>query len=103
MEHYSTTKFTTRLIELKLTTVEALLNGHSRKRTALLMAAMHHKTQFFSTPIQSQSFYIPVNDQLHLRTPFYRPRRGCPLTKASTLYVLFTYLMLVSGNTFNEN
>ena len=73
MKHYSTTKFTTRLIEVKLTTVEALLNGHSRKRTALLMAAMHHKTQFFSTPIQSQFFYIPVNDQLHLRTPFYRP------------------------------
>ena len=39
-----------------------------------------HKTPFFSTPIQTLYFYIPVSGQLPLRTPFYSQ-----LTRASPI------------------
>ena len=58
---------------------------------------------FSQLPYKLIFFNIPVSNQFRLRTPFCRPWRGCPLTRASTLYVLFTQLMLLSENAFNTN
>ena len=71
-------KFTERFIRVKLTTVEALVSE-----------------QLYLWPPSQNPFFlnsytnIPVSNQFRLRTPFCRPWRGCPLTRASTLYVFF--------------
>ena len=86
--------------------------GSSRKRTALLTAAFKkgrfsqlpyklriltfpyaasfpysrlHKSPFFSTPMRTLYFYIPVSGQLQLRTPFPRPV-GVPCSRELPLY-----------------
>ena len=46
-----------------------------------------HKTLFFSTPIQTLYFYIPISGQLMLWTPFF-VSQWCLLTRASTIQVL---------------
>ena len=47
-------------------------NGHSRKQKALLYGHLH-KMSFFSTPIQTLYFYIPLSSQPQLQTPFLLP------------------------------
>ena len=50
------------------------LSGHSRKQTALLTATFT-KPCFSQPPmIQALYFYIPINGQLQLQTPFHVPR-----------------------------
>ena len=56
-------------------------NGCSHKWAALLMAAFI-KTSFFSTPIQTLYFYIPLSVQLQKRTTFFASR-VCLLQRAS--------------------
>ena len=56
-------------------------NRRSHKWAALLMAAFI-KTSFFSTPIQTLYFYIPLSVQLLKRTTFFASR-VCLLQRAS--------------------
>ena len=65
---------------------------HSLKRTALVLTAAFSRPRFFSTPIQTPYFFIPVSGQLHLRTPFSSPEdlpEGVRLRQLP-LYILYT-------------
>ena len=62
------------------------LSGHSRKQTALLSATFT-KPCFSQLPmIQALYFYIPINSQLQLQTPFSRPT-GCLLTRVCMCFL----------------
>ena len=63
------------------------LSGHSRKQTALLTATFT-KPCFSQLPmIQALYFYIPINSQLQLQTPFSRPKGVCLLEFACAFYL----------------
>ena len=62
-------------------------NGHSRKRKTLLMA-IFTKPCFSQPPmIQALYFYISINGQLQLQTPFTRPKGVCLLKFAYFFYL----------------
>ena len=48
-------------------------NGHFCKWTAIHYVHLH-RSPFFSTPIETLYFYISVNGQLQLQTPFPHPK-----------------------------
>ena len=49
-----------------------------------------NKTPFFSTPVQTLYFFIPVSGQLQLRIPFKRPE-GVPRSRELPLYLRTNY------------
>ena len=57
-------------------TVEVLLTD-THMKTALLTDAFAKSWAFFSTPIQTLYFYIPVSGQVQLRAPFLHPDHVC--------------------------
>ena len=62
-------------------------NGLSHKRTAL-RTATSTKPCFSQPPmIQALYFYIPINSQLQLQTPFSRPKDVCLLKFAYAFYL----------------
>ena len=62
-------------------------NGHSRKRTALLTATFTKPCSSQPPMIQALYFYIPINGQLQLQTPFSRPKGVCLLKFAYAFHL----------------
>ena len=77
-------------------------NEHSRKAVSSCTYGCLHKTPFFTTPVQTPYFFIPVSGQLHLRTLFRVPRIVLRVSAYKNFHCIFFTLIIHTLETFQH-